>query len=218
MRQLRHAALGIGLALVATGLRAQDVTRALERAVTTYGSVRSLRAAFVQTITNPMIGQPDSSRGRLFLVRPDRFAMRFSSPAGDRIVVDRRWLWLYLPSTVPDQVVRAAVPESGTAGPNLFAQFLDRPSERYRATYLGEIRIGGMAHDLVQLVPNEDVGFRSAELAIGQGDGLIRMVDLIERSGLSRRIELSELEVNVEIPPAELRFSPPAGARIVTQP
>jgi len=209
---------GLVLALNATDVRAQDVDAVLERAVATYAAVYSLRAAFVQTITNPMIGRPDSSRGQLFLRRPDRFAMRFTHPAGDRIVVDGQWLWLYLPSSVPNQVVRSAIPEAGPAGPNLFAQFLDRPTERYRVSYLGDLRIHGTLHDLVRLEPRSEMGFRRADLAIGRSDGLIRLVDLLDASGLGRRLELTDLEANVEIPSAEVTFSPPSGARVVTQP
>jgi hypothetical protein len=36
----------------------------------------------------------------------DRIAVRFTDPAGDRIVADGRSLWIYLPSTAPDQVIR----------------------------------------------------------------------------------------------------------------
>jgi outer membrane lipoprotein carrier protein len=212
------SALAASMLSLAPPLAAQDAERALERAVAAYGAVRSLEAAFVQTSSNPMIGGPESSRGVLYLVRPDRFAMRFTSPDGDRIVADGQYLWLYLPSTVPNQVIRTTIPSTGTAGPNLFAQFLDRPTERYRATYLEERRIGGMVHDIVRLEPRESLGFRRADLAIGRSDGLIRMVDLIDASGLARRLDLSALRTNLDVPPAEVSFSAPAGVRVVTQP
>ncbi|MCH8841319.1 MAG: hypothetical protein IH831_11745, partial [Planctomycetes bacterium] len=63
--------------------------------------------------------------GVLFLVPPDRFAMRFEEPEGDRIVADGEWLWAYTPSTVPDQVIRQPIPRFGVATPNLFGQFVD---------------------------------------------------------------------------------------------
>jgi len=217
-RAYRALVASLALSPLATEVLAQDADAVLERAVASYAAVRSLRATFAQTITNPMIGRPDSSRGQLYLVRPDRFAMRFTSPAGDRIVVDGQWLWLYLPSSVPNQVIRSAVPEAGPAGPNLFTQFLDRPTERYRVTYLGDVRISGALHDLVRLEPRSDMGFRRADLAIGRDDGLIRMVDLVDASGLSRRLELTDVEANVAIPTTEVSFSPPTGARVVTQP
>src|SRR2546429_3206148 len=56
----------------------------LDRASATYQTITSLSAEFVQIITNPMIGTPDTTRGRLYQMRPSRFAMRFTAPKGDR--------------------------------------------------------------------------------------------------------------------------------------
>src|SRR5262245_36770541 len=69
-------------------LSAQDPWLILDHASTAFDGVRTLSADFVQVISNPMIGAPDTTRGRLFQRRPNRFAMRFSDPAGDRIVAD----------------------------------------------------------------------------------------------------------------------------------
>src|SRR5207249_2310473 len=77
----------------------------LDRASQTYQTVTSLSADFVQIITNPMIGTTDTTRGRLYQMRPSRFSMRFTAPKGDRIVADGRFLWLYTPSTTPGQVI-----------------------------------------------------------------------------------------------------------------
>ena len=108
----------------------------LDRASATYQTIASLSADFVQIITNPMIGTPDTTRGRLYQMRPSRFAMRFTAPKGDRIVADGRYLWLYTPSTTPGQVIRSRIPEYGTTGPNLIGQFVEQPRERYTAQYV----------------------------------------------------------------------------------
>jgi len=100
------------------GLRAQDPWPILEGASVAYERVQTLSADFVQVVTNPMLGEPDTTRGRLFQRRPSRFAMRFTDPAGDRIVADGSHLWLYTPSTTPGQVIRTRIPETGTTGPN----------------------------------------------------------------------------------------------------
>jgi len=71
------------------------------RASATYQTITSLSADFVQVVANPMIGTPDTTRGRLYQMRPSRFSMRFTAPKGDRIVADGRFLWLYTPSTTP---------------------------------------------------------------------------------------------------------------------
>src|SRR4051812_25148306 len=80
---------------------AQDPAPILDRASASFDTVRTLQADFVQIVENPMLGDPDTTRGRLYQQRPNSFAMRFSDPKNDRIVADGRRLWLYTPSTTP---------------------------------------------------------------------------------------------------------------------
>lgn len=205
--------------LWATAAPAQqgELEAALARAQEAYDQMRTLRAEFAQTITNPMLGAPERSRGVLFLAPPNRFAMRFLDPEGDRIVADGRWLWLYTPSSVPDQVIRQPIPASGTTTPNLFAQFIDRPRERYRAFYLGREDLGGEAVDVVRLVPREsEMPFREAVLYLAVSDGWPRKLQLVEPSGQRRELIFSKPWVNVPIEPQELSFTPPKGVRVVT--
>src|SRR6266576_2941633 len=108
-------------------LAVQDPGPVLDRASASFDTVRTLQANFVQIIDNPMLGDPDTTRGKLFQLRPNYFAMRFTEPKNDRIVADGRRLWLYTPSTTPGQVIRTAIPGTGTTGPNLIGQFVERP-------------------------------------------------------------------------------------------
>lgn len=212
MRLLLAAAfLGAAAPLVA-----QNADAALARAQRAYDEMRTLRAEFEQTITNPMLGGPERSRGVLFLEPPGRFAMRFTEPGGDRIVADGRWLWIYAPSSVPDQVIRQDIPASGATTPNLFAQFVDRPLERYRATYGGTETIAGQTVDLVKLVPREeDQPFREAVIAVA-ADGWLRRLALVEASGQRRELLFTALAVNNTIPRAEFVFEAPKGAKVIT--
>lgn len=205
------------LALLASGAAAQDAPSVLARAERAYASVTSVRAEFHQTITNPMLGAPETSTGTLFLVKPDRFAMRFAEPMGDRIVADGTWLWAYTPSTVPDQVIRQPVPASGAATPNLFAQFVERPLERYEASYAGRDTIGGEPVELVTLVPRvPGLGFRRAALSISERTGWIRRLALIEDSGQRRTLELTVITPNAKVPAEEVRFTVPRGVKVVS--
>ncbi|UCG86200.1 MAG: outer membrane lipoprotein carrier protein LolA [Gemmatimonadota bacterium] len=209
--------LALTIALVASPTAAQDTMSALTRAERAYHSLETLSARFTQTIVNPMLGDPEVSHGTLFLMPPSRFAMRFSDPAGDRIVVDGTWLWAYSPSAVPGQVVRQPIPNRGAASPNLLAQFVDRPLEHYRAYYVGEETLNGELVDIVRLVPRrEDLPFREALISISRETGLVLRLIVQEVSGQSRTLVFSELETNQPIPETELQFTVPAGVRIVT--
>lgn len=203
--------------LAPASLVAQDAPTALARAERAYRALRTVRAEFEQTITNPMLGAPERSHGTLYLAPPDRFAMRFAEPAGDRIVVDGRWLWAYTPSTVPGQVIRQPMPKAGAATPNLFAQFVDRPLERYEATYAGRDVVAGDSVELVALVPTaRDVPFRSATIAVSLRTGWLRRLAIVETSGQRRTLVLTAFSPNATIPPAEVSFTVPRGVKVVT--
>src|SRR5438093_12246653 len=134
-------------------LSAQDPWPVLDRASATYQSISTLSADFVQIVENRLVGAPDTTRGKLYQMRPSRFAMRFAVPKGDRIVADGRYLWLYTPSTTPGQVIRARIPDVGTTGPNLIGQFVEHPHERYDARYVRVDSLGGRTADLLALTP-----------------------------------------------------------------
>ena len=225
-RAVGRSAVRGSVALCAAGLltarppdrpTSQDPWPILDHASTVDQGVRTLAASFVQIITNPMVGEPDTTRGRLFQQRPSRFAMRFTSPAGDRIVADGRYLWLYTPSTEPGQVIRSRIPQTGT-GPNLIGQFVERPRERYTARYVrADSGAAGWA-DVIALTPRVDSqAYSSAVIWVGRADGLVRRVDLVEASGQERSVRLSNLQANVVVPSKEFRFSAPRGVRVVDQ-
>src|SRR2546428_729751 len=195
-------------------LTAQDPWPVLDHASQTYQTIANLSADFVQVVANPMIGAPDTTRGRLYQMRPSRFAMRFTDPKGDRIVADGRYLWLYTPSTTPGQVIRSRIPEVGTTGPNLIGQFVEHPRERYTARYVRSDSLGDGVADIVTLKPKTgDQPYTAATIWIRRDDGLVQRMEIAETSGQDRTVVLTNLKVNAGVPGREFTFSPPGGVR-----
>lgn len=196
----------------------QDPGPVLDRASAAYQTVSTLSADFVQVVVNPLVGAPDTTRGRLYQMRPNHFAMRFTEPRGDRIVADGRYLWLYTPSTTPGQVIRTAIPSAGSTGPNLIGQFVERPRERYRARYLRADSLEKKVADVVALAPRApDQPYTDAVLWVDRETGLLRRLEITETSGQRRILVLRNVRVNAGVPDREFRFSPPAGSRVVHQ-
>ena len=215
IRNPQSAIIAIGITL---GLQSPDPWPVLDHASAVYQTIASLSADFTQVVTNPMLGAPDTTRGRLYQMRPSRFAMRFTDPQGDRIVADGRFLWLYTPSTTPGQVLRSRIPEYGSTGPNLIGQFVEHPRERYTARYVRVDSLADGVADVVTLVPKtDDQPYNEATIWVGRDDGLVRRLDLVESSGQRRTVLLRGLRVNGGVPGRELTFSPPAGVRVVDQ-
>jgi outer membrane lipoprotein carrier protein len=197
---------------------AQDAQAIIGRAARVYRSLASLQADFVQLIDNPMIDSAES-RGTLVQAGPAKLAMRFSDPSGEAIVIDGEHVWVYTPSTVPDQVVRLSVPSGGPVyGYNLLAWLLDRPAERYHPSYLKSERIDGRTTDAIQLSPAvPNMPFTKAVVWVDREAALPRRLEIHEESGATRTLSLSHIRVNQSVPASTFKFKVPSGVRVVDQ-
>jgi outer membrane lipoprotein-sorting protein len=199
-------------------VHAQDALAIVGRSSAVYRSLASLSADFVQVIDNPMIDSAES-RGTLIQAGQSRLSMRFTDPPGEAVVIDGRHVWVYTPSTVPDQVLRLAVPSGGPVyGYNLLAWLLDRPAERYTAKYLRQEKVGNRTLDVVELIPAvPDLPFDRAVLWLDREDALPRRLEITEKSGALRTLALSNLRVNRKVPASTFTFQVPSGTRVVDQ-
>jgi outer membrane lipoprotein carrier protein len=211
--------LTFALALATAGpAQAQDAESIVGRSSRVYRSLSSLTADFVQVIDNPMIDSAES-RGTLIQAGSSKLSMRFTDPPEEAVVIDGEHVWVYTPSTVPDQVLRLKAPSGGPVyGYNLLAWFLDRPTERYQTKYVREDKVGSRPVDVVELTPAvPDLPFERAILWLDRQDGLPRRLEITEKSGALRTLALSNLRVNRRVPDSAFEFKVPSGARVVDQ-
>lgn len=210
---------GVVLMLLTAGppvAAAQNATAILDRAVQAYAQVRTLRADFVQLVRDPMLGDTATSRGEFLQQRPDKFAMRWTQPRGDVIVADGDTLWLYLPSSAPNQVVRASASGGEGPGVDLVAEFLERPQAKFTVAYERADSVGARAADVLALTPrNRNAPYRKVLVWVDRQDALLRRVEITEATGAVRRVTFDRLRVNTTIPAALFTFRPPRGARVV---
>jgi outer membrane lipoprotein carrier protein len=212
----------LGSAFVAAAfapVRAQSANATLDRAVRAYKNVKTLRASFTQTISNPLLGQTVTSAGELVQRRPNHVSVRFTDPSGDRIVADGAWVWFYLPSSTPGQVVRTRIAKDGTGSPDLTAQFLDTPASRFDVTDLGREKVNGRTARVLSLVPKAgvDAAFTKALVWVDSADALIRQFEITEPSEIVRRVTITKLALNPAIPASAFRFTPPSGTKVIDQ-
>jgi outer membrane lipoprotein carrier protein len=183
-------ALAISAAPAAASAQSADST--LDRAVAAYATVKTARIAFTQTIDNALTGSAVTSRGELQQRRPSRFAVNFQEPAGDRIVSDGQYVWVYLPSTNPGQVIRAKL-GADVGAPDFAAQFLESPRKSYAASGGAAATIDGAATHSVVLTPKSaESPFRKVTLWVNDSDALLRRVETVDGSGVVRRITVTK--------------------------
>ncbi|MDQ6612446.1 MAG: outer membrane lipoprotein carrier protein LolA [Gemmatimonadota bacterium] len=212
-------AIGICVLTLPLTVSAQvAATEIYDRASKAYGALRSIDAQFDQTITNPLLGQTVTSHGRFLQQRPDLISITFTDPVGDRIVSDGKFLWVYLPSSTPGQVLRLPANAEGAGIVNLLGQFLDAPKQSFAISGGDAATVDAVATHKVQLVPraNTTAPFQRATLWIDDRDARIRRVQIIDAQGVDRTITLTTWGANTALANAAFKFAPPKGVKVVT--
>jgi outer membrane lipoprotein carrier protein len=195
----------------------EDAGAIVGRAARVYRGLTSLSAEFAQVIEDDNIGTFES-RGRLQQAGQNKLSMRFSDPKGDAIIIDGEHVWVYTPSTTPGQVLRMPLPSGPVYGFNVLAWLLDKPTQRYRATYLKRDFVNFAATDVVQLEPlSDDMPFRRAVLWLDRDTALPRKVAIDERAGGTRTLTLSKVRTNETVNASSFRFDVPNGVRVIEQ-
>jgi outer membrane lipoprotein carrier protein len=198
---------------------AQSAQTTFARAVAAYRDAATFRARFEQTLTNGLTGTTSTAHGELFRKRPNLFAIVFAKPLTDRIVDDGTSLWVYLPSSVPGQVMRTRLGRGdGTVAMDPLGELLSGPADRYVVSDGGVAVVGGHATHVVGLVPKRDGdagGVTKATLWVDDRDHVVREIETVETSGVRRRVVIESVEVNGGVPRSVFAFVVPDGVRVV---
>jgi outer membrane lipoprotein carrier protein len=197
---------------------AQSVSTTIDRAVAAWAKATTARAAFDQTITNSITGGTATSHGEFLQQRPDRLAIHFNDDGG-RVVSDGKYLWIYMPTSAPGQVIKRLTNEDGGGAPiDITGQFLDEPRAKYDITAAGRDTTGDAAQ-VLSLVPKtgQAAPFTRAKVWVSDKDALIREFEVVEKSGVTRHVRLTSLALNVPIEKSAFTFTVPKGVRVVDQ-
>lgn len=213
--------LAAGAPPAALGAQAvPDADSLLQRARARYESLETLEAHFRQSIEMRVFEPPRrrEGSGTWYQERPDRFRMDFADPEGDLIVSDGSSVWLYYPSTHPDQVIRselAAERSRGTAAVDLQGRIFREAAAHFEASYAGRDSLDGHpVHRLVLRPTGPEAPYRRVELWLDVSSLLVRRLVLEDRSETVRTVTLDELRPGVALPDSLFRFRPPAGVEV----
>jgi outer membrane lipoprotein carrier protein len=202
---------------IAPAAMAQSPEAVMERAVKAYADLRSVRADFRQTITNPITGSDLVSRGVLLRKDPAFLSINFTDPSGDRIVSDGKSLWIYLPSSAPGQVIKtSAKANNALAMVDPGGVFLSSPASRYPMSSGGTATVAGRKMNVVNLVPKNSNGiFTKAKVWVDAATNLIRQFEVVDSNGLKRVVTITSIQPNASLSAPDFRFTPPKNVRVL---
>ena len=187
--------------------------RAIDAAVKAYANIRTAKASFEQTITNPLLGSTLRSKGDFEQSRPNRFAFRFSDPKGDVIICDGQYVWAYLPTSAPGRVNRMPC---GSGSLDLIGEFFSNPTQRYTIGDGGAATVGDRKAHIVALTPkSKDAAFTRAKVWIDLANGSLLQFEAVEPSGLTRMVRITSFTPNAAVKESAFKFTVPSGVKVV---
>jgi outer membrane lipoprotein carrier protein len=171
--------------------------------------VKTGRASFTQVVTSPDGVKKKTSNGSFEFARPNRFRFAYAKPYEQLIVGDGQKIWLHDPDlnqvTVrPMTETLGATPAALLAGTNLDKDFSLKalPDD------------GGQ--QWVQATPKQkDSGFQSVK--VGFKGKQLAAVEIVDSFGQRSRLDFTQVEANAALPADRFRFTPPAGADVLSQ-
>lgn len=214
------ASVAFGFAAVSSPAFAQTTPAdiAYDRAAKAYASFTNIDAQFEQKTTNPILGKTAVSKGRFVQQKPNLVSITFTDPAGDRIVGDGKSLWVYLPSSTPNQVMKLPAKSESAVIVNLLGQLLDAPRQSFVISGGEAATIDGVATKKVMLVPRSanSAPFQRATLWIDDKDARPTRVQIIDPQGIDRTFNMTTWTVNSTLPKDMFKFTPPKGVKVTS--
>lgn len=167
-----------------------------------YGTVRTLKADFVQSIG----GQ--QHRGTLAVRGP-----AFRLDLGDQtLVTDGRTMWSY---SRDDRQVVVQDYDDGQVGFSVGQLFTDY-LRVFRVTGASTARLAGVRHDVLSLRPRQSgSSVRDATLYVRSSDAVPTRVRVHDRNGGTLQFDVSNVRLNTSIAASTFRFDAPRGTETV---
>ena len=126
---------------------------------------------------------------------------------------------MYLPSSVPGQVLKLPADADGAVVADLLSQLLDAPRKTFAISGGDAVTIDGRATHRVVVVPRSagSVPFQKATLWLDDHEPRPVRVQVTDAQGVDRTITLLSWTPNATLPHDAFIFTPPKGVKIVTK-
>ncbi len=201
----------IATALLASNLTAQQPTAhdLAQRVDRHYNQLHSLKAQFTEDYEG--MGRSRIESGTLLLLKPGRMRWDYNSPAGKLFLLDGKYAWFY--SKGDPQVQRIGARQlDDLRSPLRF--LLGHTQLEKEIDHLAVTPAANGSFTLAGIPRGQEKSVQRLALTV-TADGVITAIDIQETDGAETRFTFTGEQPNAPIPPANFRFSPPAGVPVV---
>ncbi|MFQ6091611.1 MAG: outer membrane lipoprotein chaperone LolA [bacterium] len=191
---------------VAFGQSANEIVKRVQKR---YRSLKTFSAEFEETFTWTLAKRSQSSRGRFFIKKPDRFRLETEEQI---LTSDGKTVWRY---AIQDSQVFVTDAESDPDFP-LLKNLLFDYVENYSHLYLGHERLDEVDCDRLKLIPKEEDSFVTELFVwIDRKEWLTRRVEYRDIHRNVTTYALSDIRINKKIDDGIFVFHIPEGTEVI---
>ena len=177
-----------------------------------YGRMRALAADFEQTYSGPGVRTRRES-GRLFLQRPRRMRWEYDPKPSKLFIVNGREVWFYVPAD-REATHADAGNISDARFPFLFLLGNTNLRRAFRSVSLVERNNAPTDTRTLRLMPRANLsGLRELYLEVST-DGRISGIRIVDETGATSEVSLTNVRENFIAPPEAFEFRPPPGVTL----
>jgi len=198
------------------GTGADEIVASLQAV---YEGVDVLKASFVQETTARALRKTFAEKGTLYFKKPAKMLWDYDEPAGKKIIMDGRFLWMVMPGE--PHVYRQAFSKAfETSTPLAFLTGVGRLDDEFRITVAPASAGTGedAVHRLTLEAKAKDSPIRPMELLVDGTSFLVTAVESTDLLGNVTEIHFDHIEINVELAEDLFVYTPPPGVHVVEPP
>lgn len=185
----------------ATSLYAQDAqARTLLDAMSSkYKKYTSFRATFTSTLASSSENINESLTGTI-TVKGNKYHLKTQ---GQEIYNDHKTVWTYLEDA--NEVTITSYDEADGLNPT---DIFDIYKKGYKYVVVEEIKIGGRAHKVIDLVPTDkNLQFFKVRLTIDKENYSLASWNIFEKNGRIHSYKITNFQPNVSVTDADFQFN-----------
>ena len=176
-----------------------------------YENVNSLTANFSQSQKNAALGRTKDSKGRIYIVRPNKFRWETFEPDASILTSNGKKFWFYTPPFQEGEKGQVMIRNAHDAQSKLAVDLLIGGSD-FKKNF-DYRRIEPLHYRLNPLKPAGDID--SIELFLENQTNLVYKLRLISASGNETTITLSQVELGPKLPESMFNFQVPPQTEVI---
>lgn len=192
-----------------------DVIRKIQAA---YENTTDWKAEFQQVTRIEGFDTPITSRGKLYIKKPDKLRWDYSEPNRDQIMVNEQKIWIYTPEQ--NQVIVSPFKEiSDSQLPLHLLSGVGRLDQDFTVQWAAPAQPQPKGAPALTLIPKDPrTGLTKLLIEVDPESYFITRLTLFEANGNESRFRFAQIRNNIGLKDRFFIFTPPKGVVVVESP